>query len=184
MRRSAKIVMSLIVFFMIASALHAQSYSTYAESAKMRKEPISKASVIWILSDTTSFMWNRSIESSVKDQLTKKGIEVRLTTDLVDISQMEQEEFEQLGTMIRESDADYLLGLEMKDIYTFAIGEGIKSLDISATLFDFVTNTILLRIELSTEADTNDFESLNATRSPALRSMSESLAQEFMKYVK
>lgn len=183
-KRTVRMVASLIMFTLLMSCATAQSYTTYAQSSNLGKTMIDKSSSVWIICDTTSFMWNRSIESSVMDQLSKRDISTLITTDYLDICGLEENELSKVTNLIMESDADYLLAIQMKDLYTYTTGGGIMSMNITATLLNLLSGENALIIELATEADTNDFKSLNATRKLALDSMAETLAKEFMKYAR
>ena len=182
--RTARMAICIIMLVMLISHAYAQSYTTYAESSNLGKKPIEKTSIIWILSDTTSFMWNRTLESSVGEKLTKKGIKVFQTTDYIDVCDLEENDYPIIASLILESDSDFMLTLELKELYTYSIGGGVVSMDVIATLFDYKTSNNLLKIELSTESDKNDYMSLNASRGPAVDSMADMLTKEFMKYVK
>lgn len=180
--RTAKRTIYLIMLIMLMPCAFAQSYSTYVESSNIGKNVINKSSEIWIISDSGNFMWNRSIETAIGEKL--KGIKTYLTTDYVDICDLEEDEIQLIFDLFKESKADLMLVIEIGELYTYSTGGGVKSIDMSATLMDFVSGKTVLKMALSTESDTNDFKSLNETRKPVVESMSDSLAKEFMKYVK
>ena len=183
-KRTVRMAVCLVMFTLLMSCATAQSYTTYAQSSNLGKKMIDKSSLVWIICDTTSFMWNRSIEISVMDQLSKKSISSQMTTDYLDICGLEENEYGKVMDLILESHADYLLAIQMNDLYTYTTGGGITSMNITATLINLLSGEDALIIELSTEADTNDFKSLNSTRGPAVDSMAEILAKEFMRYVR
>lgn len=183
-KRTVRMAVCLIMFTMLMSCANAQSYTTYAQSSNLGKKMINKSSPIWIICDTTSFMWNRSIENSVMDSLSKKGINSQITTDYMDICSLGDDDYGKVLELIIDSGSDYMLALEMKEIFTYSIGGGITSMNITATLLDLITGESAIIIELSTEADTNDYKSLNATRGPAVDSMAEALAKELSRYVR
>ena len=181
--RAAKMAISIIMLVMFISCANAQSYTTYAESSNIGKREISKLSVIWIISDSGNFMWNRAIETAIGEKFKPKGIKTHLTTDYLDIWDLNEDEFQGVLDLYLESKSDFMLAIEIGELYTFSAGGGIKSMDFSATLIDFVSEKILLKIALSTESDTNDLKSLNETRRPVVESMSDALVKEFMRYV-
>ena len=182
--RTARMVICIAMLIIISSCAYAQSYTTYVESSNIGKSEIAKTSVIWIIADTGNFMWNRTIESTLFDRFKANGIKTLLTTDYVDICDLKEEEYEKILTLYLESESDYMLAAEIGDLYTYSAGGGIKNMDINASLLDFANERIILKMALSTEADTNDWKSLNETRRPAIESMAESFTKEFMKYVK
>ena len=182
--RTAKMAICFIMLVMLISCASAQSYTTYAESSNIGKSSISKSSVIWIISDSGNFMWNRTIETAIGEKLKQKGIKSHLTTDYVDICDLKEDEFQGVINLYMESKSDFMLAIEIGDLFTYSAGGGVKSMDFSATLIDFASEKILLKMALSTESDTNDLKSLNETRRPVVESMSDALAKEFMKYVK
>ena len=181
--RAAKMAISIIMLVMFISCANAQSYTTYAESSNIGKNEISRSSVVWIISDSGNFMWNRTIETSIGEKLRFKGIKSHLTTDYVDICDLKEDEFQDVLDLYLNSKSDFMLAIEIGELYTYSAGGGVKSMDFSATLIDFVSEKILLKIALSTESDTNDLKSLNETRRPVVESMSDALAKEFMRYV-
>lgn len=183
-KRTVRMIVSLIVSTLLMSCANAQSYTTYAQSSNLGKKTIDKSSSVWIICDTTSFMWNRTIESSVLDNLSKKGINSQITTDFMDICSLGDDDYGKVMGLIIDSGCNYMLALEIKDVFTYSVGGGITSMNITATLLNLITGENAIIIELSTEADTNDYKSLNATRGPAVDSMAEMLAKEFMRYVR
>ena len=183
-KRTVRIAVCLTLLTLFMSCLSAQSYTTYSQSSNLGKENIDKASFVWVLCDTNSFMWNRTIETSVMNSLSKKGVDIQITSDYLDICSLSDDDYGKVVELIIESGADYLLALEMKDLFTYSVGGGITSMNITATLLNLNTGRDAIIIELYTEADTNDYKSLNATREPAVDSMAEMLTKEFIKYVK
>ena len=182
--RTGRVSVFILMMLIVISEAYAQSYTTYAVSSNLNKKSISKASVIWIVSDTSSFMWNRSIETSVKEVFEEEGIDALITTDYLDICDIKEDEYQKLVDLYMDSKADLMMVLEVKDLYTYTVGEGIKSIDSTVTLLDYVNQSILLKVELSTESNANDLMSLNATRGPAIESLVEALVKEYLRYVK
>ena len=182
--RTAKMAMCILLLVLFVSCASAQTYTTYAESSNIGKALIDKASVIWVISDSGNFMWNRTIETVIGEKLKLKGINTYLTTDYVDICDLKEEEFQKVLDLYLESKSDYMMTIEIEELYTYSAGGGVKSMDISVTLIDFVSERILLKMALSTEADNNDLKSLNETRRPVVESMADAFVKEFMRYVK
>jgi len=182
--RTAKMAICILLFVIFVSCASAQTYATYAESSNIGKVLIDKESAIWIISDSGNFMWNRTIETAIGERFKPKGIKTYLTTDYVDICDLKEEDFQKVLDLYLESKSDLMMTIEIGDLYTYTAGGGVKSMDISVNLVDFVSERILLKMALSTEADNNDLKSLNETRRPVVESMADALVKEFLKYVK
>ncbi len=180
-KRTAKKAIFIIMLAMLISSAYAQSYTTYVESSSIGRREIGKTPVIWIIADTSNFMWNRTIETAIRDKFKINEIKTFLTTDFMDICDLKENQLKEIVSLYVESKSDFMLTVEIDDLYTYSAGGGIKSLEITSNLIDFENGTTMLKMALSTEADTNDLKSLNETRRPAIESMAESLTREFMK---
>ena len=181
--RFAKGITIIIMLTVLASCAFAQSYTTFAESSNLGGKPIPAKSVLWILSDLNSFMWNRTIETSIKEQFDKKGIKTILTTDYIDICELQEGEFPKVLDLFYESKADFMLTINLENMGTY-LTDGIKNFTTKVSMYNYATMEIPLKVEMYTESDKNDYLSLNATRKPAISSMAEALVNEYIKYVK
>ncbi|MCR5760403.1 MAG: hypothetical protein K6F82_00135 [Sphaerochaetaceae bacterium] len=171
----------ILLLSILIPCIYAQSYQTYAESAAFSNVRFQKNKIVFVTACFDTFSWNRAAENLIRDELEKNGIEVKVMTDYADASQYIYDETASLPELPLEAYADYSMAVFPSDIYTYTYGGGISQAGFIVTVISPNGNC---RIELQTEADTNDMLSLNATKGPVLESMAKALVQEYLKYVK
>ena len=183
MKNSAlKTAVLILLLSLVAPCVFAQSYRTFVESSTLDNQIISKLGNIWIVSIGESYSWNRAIEKSLRTAFSNKEKKVVLTTDKIDISDLQESTIDKLGEIIRDDLSRYVLYVQMGDLYTFTYGEGIGRIEFVLRLQDRHNGQIVMMAETSTEADKNDMLSLNATREAALKSMAEAFVAEYISY--
>lgn len=180
-----KMAALLLMLSLAVPCVFAQSYKTYVESSNPNKQEIRKTSTILIMSLADSFSMNRSTEKALKVAFEKKGISVVLASDTYDITTLNEETTESFLKRLSEEPFRYVMLVEPTDAYTYTYGGGISNLNYYCEILDsFDNNSIVLMMELSVEADKNDRLSYNASKEPALKSFSEVLVNEYMKYTR
>lgn len=185
MSKGFKLVFVLILFVLIVpSFVFAQNYTTYAASSNLRNQIYKKSDTVFILSGTSSFIWNRIMEESLQSEFKDKGITAFLLTDYMDITESEIVDYEEIYRVIDKTKATLILEILLGDMYTYTLGDGIKQFDSNATVSTNKNFNAVLKIGLTTESDTNDGLSFAASRKPAIESAAKGLVAEYMKYVK
>lgn len=124
------------------------------------------------------------MEESLQSEFKNKGITAFLLTDYMDITESEDVDYEEIYRVIDKTKATLILEISLGDMYTYTLGEGIKQFDSNATVSTYSNFNAVLKIGLTTEADTNDVLSFAASRKPAIESAAKGLVAEYMKYVK
>jgi len=174
----------VLLLSLVVPCVFAQNYTTYAESSNLNKQAINKSGTIWLLSLDGSFSWNRATERALQKAFEDKGFSVILTTDRIDISGMDNQSMELLKNELNKTIFRYILTIRPEEIYTYTYGKGISRMEFAGEITDHFSGTNVMLFELSTEADSNDMLSLNASRGPALASMADAVVTEYMRYAR
>ena len=182
--RTAKVTTTLIMLTLLLSCAYAQTYTTFAESSGLGGKTIPRTSALLVLSDLNNFMWNRTIETSVREQFDKKGIKTILTSDYIDLCEIAEEGYQKVLDLYLDTKADFMLVVTIENLNTYASTDGIKNFTTKVSLLNYLTSEMPFKAEMYTESDRNDLLPLNSTRKPAIESMAEALVQEYLKYVK
>lgn len=182
--KTVRVIVFILMLSLIPPLVFAQSYKTYTESSLLDNQIINKHGTVWVISTSASFSWNRTTEKSIQSAFSTKGISTILTTNKVDISEADDESFKKLQSEMGKSFFRYTLIINPVDIYTFTYGEGISRIEFTAKIIDNYSGSEVMIIEMSTEADTNDMLSFNATKEPAIKSMAEALTTEYYNYAR
>ncbi len=172
----------LLLIGLSSSYVFAQSYQTYAESSNIKTQPFYKNDKIWIISTAESFSWNRALEKDLLDAFSEKGVRAYITSDEFDLGTIE--DISLILEQAIQTGCKFMLVVSPEELYTFSYGGGIQSLQSYARLQSLSTGSVVFIVELSTEADTNDFMSLNASKGPAIKSMANTLVTEYLKYTR
>jgi len=184
MRSLKKFFIVLVIFCcVLLNFTFAQEYTTYGASSNMAKQNYKKTQTLLIFSCSDNFLWNRVMEESLKEKFLEQGITTHLVTDYVDVitkTDFSSEDLHEIHTKTRVS---FLMQINCDGAYTYEYGGGLAKIDTTVLVYNWDAN-LLLKMGLSTEADTNDMLSFNATRKPALESLAKAIVQEYMKYVK
>ena len=183
-KRVKLVFVSLLIVLIVPSFVFAQNYTTYAASSNLRNQIYKKTDTVFILSGTSSFIWNRTMEEALQTEFKSKGITAFLLTDYMDITESDDVDYEEIYKLLDKTKATLILEIILGDMYTYTLGEGIKQFDSNATVSTCNDFKAVLRIGLTTEADTNDTLSFATTRKPAIESAAKGLVAEYMKYVK
>ncbi len=184
----SKRIKFMVVFMLLALIapmfVFAQSYTTYAASSNIRNQVYRKTDKVLLVSNNNSFIWNRIMEEAIQAELKNKGVTSFLLTDYMDITEVEEVDSEELYKVITKTKVTLVLEIILGDMYTFTLGEGIKKFDSNVNVLACSDFNTVLRIGLTTEADTNDALSFAASRKPAIESTAKSLVEEYMKHIK
>lgn len=185
MSKKTKVIFVLLLLTLIVPAfVFAQTYTTYSASSNMKNQIYRKSDTVFIISSASNFIWNRVMEESLQSEFQKNGITVFLLTDYMDISEGEDVDAEEIHKLINKTKTKLLLEISISEIYTYTYGEGISKLESDVVMYSCSNFSAVLRVGLSTEADTNDMLSFSATRKPAIESVAKCLVEEYLKYVK
>lgn len=182
--KTLKALLVIMILLFAIPSVFAQSYKTYTDSSVLNNQTIYRNEKVWIVGVSSSFSMNRAIEKAIQNAFSSKGIKTIISTDKIDISGMEDSIFEKLTDYMNEEEFRYLLFCWVDDIYTYTYGDGIARMEFSGTMYDMLSGSEIMIIQMSTEADKNDRLSFNATRDPALKSMAEELASEYLRTAK
>lgn len=184
----SKKIKFMVVFMLLALIspmfVFAQSYTTYAASSNIRNQAYKKSDTVFVISNSGSFIWNRIMEEAIQAEFKSKGVTSFLLTDYMDITEVEDVDYEEIYNVITKTNAELVLEITTSDMYTYNLGEGIKKFDSNVNVFSCSDFNAVLRIGLTTEADTNDALSFAASRKPAIESTAKSLVEEYMKHIK
>ena len=183
-KRVKLMVVFMLLVLIVPTVLFAQSYTTYAASSNIRNQTYGKSDTIFIISNANSFIWNRIMEEAIQSEFKNKGVGSFLLTDYMDITEIEEVDAEEIYKIITKTKATLVLEISISDMYTFTLGEGIKKFDSNVNVLACKDFNAVLRIGLTTEADTNDALSYAASRKPAIESTAKGLVDEYMKHIK
>ena len=183
-KRVKFVIILMLLGLVVPSFVFAQDYTTYAASSNMRNQVYRKSDTVFIISNTDSFIWNRIMEEAIQSEFKNKGVASFLLTDYMDITESEDIDSEELYKIITKTKATLVMEITTNDMYTYTLGEGIKKFDSNVSVLECSNYNTVLRIGLTTEADTNDALSYAASRKPAIESTAKGLVEEYMKRIK
>ncbi len=184
MRSIKKSFIVLVMFCCVLSGFaFAQEYTTYGASSNLAKQNYKKAQTLLLFSCSDNFLWNRVLEESLKEKFLAHGITTYLVSDYIDVTTESDFSSEDLIEIHTKTRVSLLMQINWDGVYTYEYGGGISKFDTTVLVYNWDAK-LLLKMGLSTEADTNDMLSFNATRKPALESLAKAIADEYIKYVK
>lgn len=174
----------ILLVLISASMVFAQEYVSYSASSNIKSQTYKKTDSIWIISDSTNFLWNRYVEEAIRDEFKGKGVKVFINSDYLDINDFDDDNLDPMYDEIFKSNATFMLIVSVTNMYTYEYGGGIKQFDIVGSLINLNDGNTAFKVGIATEADTNDMLTYNASCKPSAKSMAKSLVAEYMRHVK
>lgn len=173
----------ILLVLLSANLVFAQEYVSYSASSNIKSQNYKKTDSIWIISDSSSFLWNRYVEEAIRDEFKNKGVKVFINSDYLDINDLD-DDFESMYEEIFKSKATFMLIVSVTNMYTYEYGGGIKQFDTVGSLINLNDGNTAFKVGIATEADTNDMLTYNASCKPSAQSMAKSLVAEYLRHVK
>lgn len=163
-------------------------YSSYSYSTKFVKDEITKEDEIFILSNSTEYSWNRTLEEEMKRQFEEQGISVYISSDYIDIDKMEPEdvvEYIRNQYFLSENDSyvRFFLQISVNTVSSYFLGNGIEDVGISVSILDMFSGLSVERIDVDIIGKENNYEDYNSSMETVVKLISKEIVEEYTKYL-
>ena len=181
-----------LVLILGATSLFADdsNYRSYLYATKApAKYTLSKDFKVLVFIIGFDYQWENTLESAIQVALKKQGIKSEIVSDYImmdyslPLEDMLEEAYDRMTDLGLSMFEGQITGYT-EELSTYEYGGGVAELTATFLIASLLyTDGFLTTIEISTEAKTNNLESLRATRVDACESMAEKLVERYVSLI-